>query len=47
MADIEPKRIFEMNASYRSQLAAFAAAMFCAFIMIGTSVAPAIQGGIA
>jgi hypothetical protein len=36
-----------MNVSYRNQLFAFAAAMFSAFIMIGTSVAPALNGGIA
>jgi hypothetical protein len=35
-----------MNASYRNQFFAFAAAMFCAFVMIGTSVAPAMNGGI-
>jgi hypothetical protein len=36
-----------MNASLRNQLFAFAAAMFSAFVMIGTSVAPALNGGIA
>jgi hypothetical protein len=36
-----------MNPSLRNQLFVFAAAMISAFFMIGTSVAPAITGGIA
>lgn len=35
-----------MNAQHRNQPFAFTAAMFCAFVMIGTSIAPALNGGI-
>jgi hypothetical protein len=38
---------FEMNASLRNQLFSIAAALVCAFITIGMSIAPAVNNGIA
>jgi hypothetical protein len=35
-----------MNAPLRNQLFSFAAALLCAFVTVGMSVAPAINGGI-
>lgn len=36
-----------MNAPLRNQLVSLAAALFCAFITVGMSIAPAVTGGIA
>jgi hypothetical protein len=36
-----------MNAQFRNQIFSVAAALFCAFITVGLSVAPAINVGIA
>ena len=37
---------FNMNASSRNQLFSIAAALFCAFVTVGMSIAPALPGGI-
>lgn len=34
-----------MNASSRNQLFSIAAALLCAFVTVGMSIAPALQGG--
>ncbi len=35
-----------MNASSRNQLFSIAAALLCAFVTVGMSIAPALPGGI-
>lgn len=34
-----------MNATSRNQLFSIAAALLCAFVTVGMSIAPALQGG--